>query len=373
MARRVGLAGLPAVLLLTLALAVPAQAAPTGPTTVVPAGCNFEAVTGDAAVAGDGVTRGFVSFHGGGCGSLGTIRYFEGSGTVWTSSGTSLRGRVLGVADDGATTFLLFQATSGIWITRKAHGGPVSAGRRLSSFSAGAVFSQGDVVAFTDQWWAVWTEQVGVGEFAPSQLFQGKTIGAGDCIDPINRQRITQRLTNDESPSLVLKPASAGASGADLVWSRNDGAQGLSGHIWLASAGCSARWTSRQLSFAGRLDLAPDLARTGGVDHAAWSRDDARVVHADDAGGTWSTHTFNTRGLAPRVTASGPNAFVAFTNLTGHPFVAVRRGPTTWTGSDLTPTAGSFQEVVAITATGGVGTLLAASDGSDRLYAVAHL
>ena len=59
-------------------------------------------------------------------------------------------------------------------------------------------------------------------------MFQSKAIGAGDCIDPIVRQQITINPTvDDEHPSIVLRPASAGASGADLFRSRNDGAQVL--------------------------------------------------------------------------------------------------------------------------------------------------
>ena len=46
------------------ALAAPARAA-VGPTTVVQVGCDFADVTADAVVTG-GLTRGFVSFHGGG-------------------------------------------------------------------------------------------------------------------------------------------------------------------------------------------------------------------------------------------------------------------------------------------------------------------
>ena len=43
-----------------------------------------------------------------------------------------------------------------------------------------------------------------------------------------------------------------------------------------------------------------------------------------------------------------------------------------WSGRDLTPGAGE-QEVLAVTAAGGRGTVLAASHASDRLYAVADL
>jgi hypothetical protein len=42
-------------------------------------------------------------------------------------------------------------------------------------------------------------------------------------------------------------------------------------------------------------------------------------------------------------------------------------------GQDLTPTATSQQLVVAVTAARGLGTLLAASLGSNRLYAIANI
>jgi hypothetical protein len=89
---------------------------------VVPAGCNFDTVTGDAVVNPDVTTWGFVSFHGNDCGEPGIIWSFQGSGTSWTS----LRGRVLAVADDGSWTFLLFQAADGIWITKRSHDGTPS-------------------------------------------------------------------------------------------------------------------------------------------------------------------------------------------------------------------------------------------------------
>src|SRR4051794_14274532 len=306
MQRRIWFIGLVVLIALPMLMAATATAAPTAPVTVVPAGCNFDDVSGDAVVTGDGVTHGFAAFHGGTCPPAGVISYFEGSGTSWTRAATPYRGRVMAAADDGSSTFLLYQASDGIHITRRTHGGTLTAGRRISGFTGTNPFPTGDLVAFTGQWWAVWTEQVGsTVEGTPMQLFQGKTIGAGDCIDPFDRRRITFRDTNEESPSLVLRPASAGASGADLVWSRNDGLRGESGHIWLASADCSAVWSSRQLSFAGGLDLAPDLFRYAGVNHAVWSRDFGDIVYVNNSSGSYRGRTFMVNGATPRVAVSG--------------------------------------------------------------------
>lgn len=371
MRRPIWLIGLALLGVLPALVATSATAAPTPAITVVPAGCDFEDVSGDAVATADAVTHGFVAFHGGTCPSAGVIWYFEGGGSSWARSATPYRGRVLAAADDGAATFLLYQASDGIRITKRTHAGALTAGRRISAFTGTNPFPTGDLVAFTNQWWAVWTEQVGsTTEGTPMQLFQGKTIGAGDCIDPFDRRRITFLGTNDETPSLVLRPASAGASGADLVWSRNDGLRGESGHIWLASADCSAAWRSRQLSFAGRNDLDPDLFRYAGVDHAVWTRDLASVVYANNGGGAFTGRTFSPGGFSPRVAVSGANIFVGFQNAHQHPALALFRGG--WTVRDLTPTAGP-QRLLAVTAAGGLGTVLAASEGSDRLYAIANI
>jgi hypothetical protein len=363
------------VLAIALALggvAAPARAA-IGPVTVVNAPCNFELVTADAVVTAGGLTRGFVSFSGGTCAQQGRIFYFQGSGGSWTRAQSSLRGRVLGVADDGSSTFLLYQSATGVWVAKRPRGGSLANVQRVSTATqGGGALTQGDLVAFLDQWWAVWTEQVGPGgEFAPSVLFQSKTIGAGDCIDPIVKEQITF-AGNDERPSIVLKPASAGASGADVFFSRNDGAQGLAGHIRAGSADCSADWTFRRVSFAG-YDLNPDAFRSGaGTNHLVFQRDGSRIVYLNDLSGAYRAgRVFNTPGFGPRITSSLGVVFVVFRNNRQHPFVGIYRGGA-WGGRDLTPGAGE-QDVLAVTATGGRGTVLAASHVTDRLYAIADL
>ena len=281
------------------ALTAPAMAA-VGPATVVQVGCSFDDVTADAVVTPGGVTRGFVSFHGGGCANVGLIFYFQGSGSTWTRAQSTLRGRVLAAADDGSSTFLLYQSSSGVWVAKRPHtGGLVNVQRVSTSALGGAVFSAGDLVAFTDQWWAVWNEQVGPGgEFAPLKLFQSKTIGAGDCIDPITKQQITFNPSlDDERPSIVLKPASAGASGADLFFARTNGAQGTSAHIWRASAECDAHWDFSQLSFTGQIDLNPDAFRSGsGINQLAFQRDGPHIVYLNNRTGIYRGLQFHTPG-----------------------------------------------------------------------------
>jgi hypothetical protein len=216
-------------------------------------------------------------------------------------------------------------------------------------------------------------EQVGPTEFAPLKLFQSKTIGAGDCIDPIVKQQITVNPSlDDERPSIVLKPASAGASGAELFFARTNGEAGTSGHIWRGAAGCDADWSFRQLSFAGQIDLNPDASRSGvGNNHVTFQRDGSHIVYLNNSSGTYRGREFATPGVEPRVTTSQGVVFVAFRDFRQHPFVAIFRSGA-WSGRDLTPGAGG-QLVLAVTASGGRGTVLAASFSSHRLYAVADL
>jgi hypothetical protein len=75
--------------------------------------------------------------------------------------------------------------------------------------------------------------------------------------------------------------------------------------------------------------------------------------------------------VLPRVATSQGVVFVAYRDFRQHPFLALYRNGT-WSGRDLTPGAGG-QRVVAVTAAGGRGTVLAASEVTNRLYAVADL
>jgi hypothetical protein len=102
------------------------------------------------------------------------------------------------------------------------------------------------------------------------------------------------------------------------------------------------------------VDLEPDMFRYANVNHVTWMRDEELIVYANNAGGTYRSRTFLTRGAQPRVAASMGNRFVVWQDHLGHPFVAVYRNGQ-WVGQDLTPTATSQQLVVAVTAARGVG------------------
>jgi hypothetical protein len=227
MLRRALITGVVAVLTAG-AVAAPAEAA-VGPfhppIAVVRPGCSFQSFAGDAVVGRDGVTRGFIGFTGGDCDPPGRIWYFSGSGTRWTSTLSPYHGRVLGVAWDGAATYLLYAGTGGVSITKRTRSGFTS-GRRLSSASARG----GDVVALGGKWWAVWAEQVPEGVLdAPTRIYQALTIGRGHAHNGLLRRQATFRwgadyLFFDDKPRLTLAPGSTASRGrALLAWEGTDG------------------------------------------------------------------------------------------------------------------------------------------------------
>lgn len=351
--------------------AQPAAAAVPVNFTVVDPGCTFDDVTAKAAISPAGTVRGFASFHGGSCGAVGRIWFFEGSGAQWSRSQTPWSGRVLGVAQSGSATYLLFQkladANQGIWITNKPHGGTLTAGRRLSTFTGQNPHIFGDVIATGDKWKAVWSEQVGQGEFAPLFLFEGFTLG---CMPGILKRQITF-LGYDEHPSLALR----GTNGADLVFERNDGAVGNSQRLLRGTVGpgCQPTWQFLSLSGPGQnRDTDPELVRTPGVNHATWVRA-GRVVYASDLGGAWSIRrTSAAAGRAPEIAATGFAVFVGFTSSLNRLRMLRNSNPIGWEEFDLT--AGSNpQALVSMLGTGGDATAIGASFTSNRLYAIADL
>jgi hypothetical protein len=93
-------------------------------------------------------------------------------------------------------------------------------------------------------------------------------------------------------------------------------------------------------------------------------------VYVNNGGGTFAGRAFSPGGVAPRVAVSGASRFISFQGAHEHPVLALYRGGA-WTVRDLTPTAGP-QRLLAVTAARGLGTVLAVSEGTDRLYAVAN-
>jgi hypothetical protein len=342
-------------LAILLAAAVPARAVGAfgPPVTVVPSPCAFVFSDADAALGSDGLTRGFVTYNGTGCDF--EIWYFQGSGSSWTRQLSPYRGVVLGVAVDGGDTYLLYQASDGVRITKRTAAGGFTAGHRLSSFGiGGAVTPRGDVIATGGTWWAVWDEPVGPGgEFAQTELFQAKTYGTD-----LATQRITANALCDAAPSLAKRPS----GGAVLAWERNDCEVGEVSDVWIASS-LDGAWTSRPLATGGNLNTQPDLFTAGAATFIAWIRD-GRAVEADNTSGVFRSHTFVTgASFRPRVAVSLGRVFVIWTTPQNRTFFAERVAGA-WSGAYLSdPPRPGF----AVTARGGKATVLMLS--GLRLFA----
>jgi hypothetical protein len=346
------------VVLLCVALlvgaALPAHAvgAFSSAATVVPSPCSFVFADADAALGSDGLTRGFVTYNGSGCPFQ--IWYLEGSGSSWTRQLSPYRGVVLGVTVDGVDTYLLYQASDGIRITKRTAAG-FTPGRRLSTAGLGGVVEpRGDVIATGGTWWAVWSEPVGPGgEFAQQELFQAKTYGTDQ-----NRQRITFNPLWDNAPSLAKRPG----GGAVLAWERNDGPRGEVSDIRVATS-ADGTWSSRAFATAGDQNGQPDLFTAGTRTYAAWIRD-GRAVAADNTSGVFRSHTFLTpASFRPRIAASLGRVFVVWTTPTPRTFFAERVAGT-WSGVYLSD---RDRPGFAVTARAGKATVLMVS--ALRLFA----
>jgi hypothetical protein len=346
-----------------LAAARPAAAVgPFGPnTTVVAAGCNFADVTGDSVVGSDGVVRGFVSFTGGSCGTNPQIRYFEGSGSTWTSAVSPYRGRVLGVAWDGTSTFLLHADGSNVRVTKRDATG-FTGGRLLSTRGAnGAVIPEGDVVASAGEWWAVWTEPVGPGgEFAQRELFQSRTLGPGDQ----GRARVTTNALDDLEPSLTLAPSRDGR--VLMAWTRADLGRGDVSALRYAGAVPGGAWSSRAWTGPSTFAYQPDLFTYGVSVYGSYVRNGS-ITQAVNPPSTQVSNTWG-GGFGARAAASGSLSWVAWTGLNDHVFVGQATAPGVHTTLDLTPAAGR-QQLLSVSGRAGKATVVAVSFTSDRLWA----
>jgi len=373
---------LPVTLGVVLALALsagPAAAASpaaSSPVTVVPAGCDFQDSSGDAVASFDprqNKSQGFVAFGGGTCGQpafSGTLHYFEGHDRTWRHTPSPYAGLVLAVTDDATGTYVLFANSTGIYVGKRIRPSatfqdPV---RLSGNGTSGAALPQGDIVALAGGYWAVWTEQVGPGgEFAQADLFQAKTLGAGDCIDAVPRTRLTTHSRDDADPSLVLLPETAGRSGAHLTWSRNDGARGESGWLMYSRAGCEARWSPFQTLFRAGNSLDPDMTRANRTDYLAWDRN-SRLVEAEVSPGPFRAKAFP-RPFAANAHITVPRNVVAVVFQSQERLASMERRRGVWSLRWLT-SPGLQQQAISATSFGSTFTAWGVSHRTDRLYAI---
>lgn len=327
-----------------------AQVGPFDPPQTVVGGC--ESFFGDAVATAGGDTQGFVT-----CVTPTglRIRFFSrtAGGTVNPSENTGFVGNVLGVANDATGTYVLFNNDTEILIGKRTNAGAYSS-RVVDTFGGGGLFPTGDVIARDGQWFGVWSEQVGPGgEFAQTELFQ-----AGTAF-PVRRITTTAENVDDLSPSLTYS-----GNTPVLVWTRfeSPAVPGPS-DIWVAKF-ISGVWQSRVFASAGTNNYLPDIQWSGGVTAVTWNRDNFVVV-ASNPTGSFTSHTFNTGGIAPKVAPSiSPTAaddifvtWTAFNPAGDRVFFAETASSSvngTWHGANIAP-AGTFS--FAVGAAGGKATV----------------
>ena len=279
-----------------------------------------------ASIASDGTTRGFIPCTGGvGDGAIGYFRHKPGLALVKDPS--PYTGKVLATAWDGVDAlYVIFTQGSDLKVAKRTESTGAYSGTTLLASGAGVVPFTADVVASAGKWWAVWSAQTGPGgEFAQTELFQRHTLLGAAATTRITH---TAASVGDAQPTL-------GYNGGlvTLISSRttNPAIPGPSDLRIATSTGGS--WTSTTLASAGTTNDRPDSVNVNGVTYVAWQRDGA-IVQADNAGGTFATHTFATHGVGPKVGASGGRVFVGWTigSSSSQQLFFAERSAGSWTG-----------------------------------------
>jgi len=289
-----------------------------------PNGCHGSKTVTDS---GD-VTRGFVT-----CSNV--VRFVRGRGTTWTTATTPYAGRVLAVADDGASVYGLLNTSSGVRVIKRTYSGSHST-KLVSSRSAEGF--GGAIAARNGKWWAVWSERHPDNDMW-RDLYQARTMGATQ-----GPTRIQTGAWNI-SPTLILRP---GAPGVLMAWRRE--ATMTIGDVWLG-VNSGGGWSYRKL--VPDAD-APTLAASGSTVLLAYLTRTrggcpCPVGFKRRRDGVWGgTKVFSTPGLGrpPLITASRGRVFVGWTRrLTNGEFrsVAVQSGQGWGTVSNIS----SAQEVLS--------------------------
>jgi hypothetical protein len=285
-------------------------------------GCTSAA--GDAAMAADGTTRAFADCTAGTSGPVRFLRDAPGSAPVQQL--TPYTGVVLAVAWDGQdSTYVVLSRGGALQIGKRVES--TGAYSPLTTLATGSGFIPftADVVASNGQWWAVWSEPVGLGgEFAQIELFQRHTL-----LGVQGRTRITTTAANidDREPTLAF----AGGR-MTMVWTRltNPNVPGPADLRIAESTG--GAWLSRSFATLGDQNQEADVTVNTGVTWVTWNRDGLTVV-ADNAGGTFHSRTFGNTGFGATVAVSGSHAFVCwFADVADRVVIAERAGGVWSTG-----------------------------------------
>jgi hypothetical protein len=294
-----------------VALAIPAGAVirPFAPQQTLVGGCaSFDA---DAVTRSTGSVVGFATCPGP---SGNNIRFFSrrANGTVNPSEATGFSGSVLGVADDGTATYVLFYDGRDIEIGKRTNAAAYSSRVVDAGVGTGEFFPSGDVIARNGQWFGAWTKRVGPGgDFAQLELFS-----AGSVV-PVTQVTHTSGDVFDSSPTMAYS-----GSTPVLIWTRSTGIEDVPSADLYVSKYINGTWqATRAFATAGQINSTPDMHIAGGRTFVTWERDGFIWV-ASNPTGSFSSRRFNTGGFHPFVSASTTGGvvdhiFVAWTSFTG--------------------------------------------------------
>lgn len=247
------------------------------------------------------------------CGDNASISVVTGrTAGAWRRIGTPWTGRVVAVADDGSTTFVLWNDTHGrLQIGRRPHAGPASSATQLSPAGSNGA----SLVVRSGRWWAVWSTAGCTGhlEGCYSGLWQAKSLGRGVRPEPV-LAKPDQVGTHDVITGLAMR-----RDEAVLVFLRRD-EQGDAIHY--ATAGLDGVWTDGlfQPAVGEPSPFAPTVAVASGRVIVGWVRNQLPMVSMQDDTGAFVTHTLPYRAQTAQVhvAASGGRAFVGHTSCLQH-------------------------------------------------------
>lgn len=327
---------LPFAVPLVLVLATPlAPAVAADPVPLVASVCGAVEVRAGS----DGVVRGFAS---GSCSQAGVqdgvVRYLERRAGAWSVQDSPYAGSVLGVADNGRETFLMYENDTGVRVTKRSHDGTFAGpGWKL----AGGPSAGGDLTTVSDGFFAVWVR--------PSATPEGLDMVSWGRHDGYLYPRtvVTDNSVPDVDP--VLTTNSKGV--VELLWTRVHPDRSV---VRIAEP-TDFGWTSRALTGQGTHNERADVAAaTGGAIWASWSRDGGAwgtgrpMVATDERGAFTATTLPGGTGADSHVAVSALDVRVVAYVLSGR-VVLARWSPGAWRCQTLA-TAG---EVADLAVTGG--------------------
>ncbi|HEX8629809.1 MAG TPA: hypothetical protein VF755_16710 [Catenuloplanes sp.] len=369
------------VVLMTLAAtltAVPAQAAPSPAVTVLAGGCGgylYPDTTGSAPAA-DGRLHGFVGYRHSDCD--GRIFYFEGAGSSWRSSPTSLTGTVIDVAQDDTGTYLLYaitelSGTAELAVAKRASNGTITRLAVVAPLPAGWGYGKGSIIARNGRWLAVWPQANGTsGDY---DLYQyGTLYPSGGTV-----ARVAVGSGVDTSPTLTFAPDGA----VVLAFTR---ATGTGRTVRLARTTNGTAWSGRTVGSDLPINTdfpELDVAVTTAGTFVAWTEmtnQISQVVVADDLTGGWRRQqppaVYDSANWDANIVASGSRVLAGYDSGDEYPTDTVlfaRRISATGAWTEV-PTGGGVpgsidsKGVLGLSRTGGSVTALVFS--GDTLYAL---